>query len=68
MRVFVKEQGVPEEIELDEDDRRAIHFLALIADKAVGTVRVVLRHGSDAIDAVSCGGPVRRIRRPLRLV
>jgi predicted GNAT family N-acyltransferase len=30
MRVFFGEQGVPEEIELDEDDRRAIHFLALL--------------------------------------
>ena len=68
VRVFVREQGVPEEIELDEDDRRAIHFLALVAGKAVGTARVVLRRGSDAIDTVSRGGPVRRLRRPLRLV
>jgi predicted GNAT family N-acyltransferase len=49
MRVFVKEQSVPEEIELDEDDRHAIHFLALVAGKAVGTARVVLRHGSAKI-------------------
>lgn len=49
MRVFVREQGVPAEIELDEDDRRAIHFLALVAGKAVGTARVVLRHGSAKI-------------------
>jgi len=49
MRVFVKEQGVPEEIELDEDEGRAIHFLALIADKVVGTARVVLRHGGAKI-------------------
>lgn len=49
MRVFVKEQSVPEEIELDEDDRHAIHFLALVEGKTVGTARVVLRHGSAKI-------------------
>jgi predicted GNAT family N-acyltransferase len=42
MRVFVEEQGVPEEIELDRDDKRAVHFLALAAGKAVGTARVVI--------------------------
>ena len=47
MRVFVKEQGVPSEIELDRDDKRAIHFLATAGGKAVGTARIVL-HSSDA--------------------
>ena len=46
MRVFVKEQKVPAEIELDRDDMRAVHFLATLASgKAVGTARLVLRHG-----------------------
>lgn len=40
-RVFVKEQNVPREIELDADDQRAVHFLAFIAGRAVGTARVV---------------------------
>jgi len=44
-RVFVKEQGVPEEIEMDRDDKRAVHFLALEGNKAVGTARLVMRHG-----------------------
>lgn len=48
-RVFVKEQGVPEEIELDRDDKRALHFLASIAGKAVATARVVMRHGNAKI-------------------
>lgn len=48
-RVFVKEQGVPEEIELDDDDKRAVHFLAFVAGKAVGTARVVIRHGNAKI-------------------
>jgi predicted GNAT family N-acyltransferase len=49
MRVFVREQGVPAEIELDRDDRRAIHFLASIFGKAVGTARVVTRRGNAKI-------------------
>ena len=49
MRVFVKEQGVPEEIELDRDDKCAVHFLASIAGKAVATARVVMRHGNAKI-------------------
>jgi predicted GNAT family N-acyltransferase len=31
MRVFVREQGVRAEIELDRDDGKAIHFLAHIS-------------------------------------
>jgi predicted GNAT family N-acyltransferase len=49
MRVFVKEQRVPAEIELDHDDQRAIHFLATTSGKAVGTARVVTRRGAAKI-------------------
>ncbi len=49
MRVFVREQGVPAEIELDRDDGKAIHFLALISGNAMGTARVVLRRGGAKI-------------------
>jgi predicted GNAT family N-acyltransferase len=49
MRVFVREQGVPEEIELDRDDQRAIHFLAFAGPRAVGTARVVLHRDSAKI-------------------
>jgi|SRR5919108_3546476 predicted GNAT family N-acyltransferase len=45
LRVFVREQGVPKEIEMDRDDERALHFLAFAGEKAVGTARVVMRHG-----------------------
>lgn len=47
MRVFVSEQGVPAEIELDEDDHHAIHFLATSGGRAIGTARLVM-HGSKA--------------------
>ena len=43
IRVFVEEQKVPREIELDADDGRAIHFLAMDGARAIGTARVVLR-------------------------
>ena len=47
LRVFVKEQGVPANIELDRYDRRAIHFLAFAPARAIGTARLV-RHGHSA--------------------
>ena len=46
IRVFVQEQRVPAEIELDSDDQRAIHFLAIKSGKVAGTARVVLKHGN----------------------
>jgi predicted GNAT family N-acyltransferase len=49
MRVFVKEQGVPAEMELDRDDKDAIHFLATIVKKPVGTARLIMRHGNAKI-------------------
>jgi predicted GNAT family N-acyltransferase len=42
-RVFIHEQGVPEAIELDGDDKNAVHFIAFNRGQAVGTARVVLR-------------------------
>ena len=62
-RVFVREQGVPQEIEMDRDDKRAIHFLAFASGKAVGTARVVLHRGSAKIGrmAVLKGHRGRRI-------
>ncbi|MBI2997898.1 MAG: GNAT family N-acetyltransferase [Deltaproteobacteria bacterium] len=44
LRVFVREQGVPEEIELDKDDQRATHFLARVRGRAVGTARLVIKN------------------------
>jgi predicted GNAT family N-acyltransferase len=50
-RVFVEEQGVPEDIEIDEDDepdawgRSAIHALLRREGEAVATGRLLLDHG-----------------------
>jgi ElaA protein len=48
-RVFVREQSVPEEIEMDPDDKLALHFLVFKGGKAVGTARVVMRRRSAKI-------------------
>ncbi len=40
-RVFIEEQHVPEEIELDADDARAVHALALEDGRPVGCGRMV---------------------------
>jgi predicted GNAT family N-acyltransferase len=37
--VFVDEQGVPLDEELDEHDRTATHLLAVVDDRPVGTLR-----------------------------
>jgi predicted GNAT family N-acyltransferase len=44
-RVFIEEQHVPEELELDEDDGHAVHALALMDGRAVGCGRFVA-HGT----------------------
>ncbi|WP_067487621.1 GNAT family N-acetyltransferase [Actinomadura hibisca] len=45
LQVFVAEQGVPVELELDELDEGAEHFLARMGGAPVGTVRMVRRDG-----------------------
>ena len=39
-QVFQKEQGVPQELEFDGLDRTAIHLLAYLEKKPVGTARI----------------------------
>jgi predicted GNAT family N-acyltransferase len=41
--VFIIEQSVPVDLERDEHDASALHFLALVDTKPVGTARVVLK-------------------------
>ena len=45
--VFVVEQGVPEELEVDEDDGVAAHLAALSDGHVIGTLRI-LRQGRTA--------------------
>jgi predicted GNAT family N-acyltransferase len=41
LRVFVEEQRVPAEIELDEHDAQSLHALAYLQGRAVGTGRLL---------------------------
>ncbi|MEW6279627.1 MAG: GNAT family N-acetyltransferase, partial [Candidatus Eremiobacterota bacterium] len=52
-RVFVTEQGVPEELERDADDRRAVHALVYRQGRPVGTARLVPRGGAGKIGRVA---------------
>ncbi len=45
-RVFIEEQHVPEEIEMDADDAHAFHALAILDGKPVGCGRFVA-HGDE---------------------
>jgi predicted GNAT family N-acyltransferase len=60
IRVFVREQRVPAEIELDTDDQRAVHFLAISSGTAVGTARVVMRQGHAKIGRMAVLKSYRR--------
>ena len=48
-RVFVDEQSIPPEEELDEADATASHAIALSQDKVVGTGRLVWRDDGSAL-------------------
>ena len=58
--VFVDEQGVPLEEEMDAHDAACTHFLALAASEAVGTARLRLT-GDGRVKAERVAG-----RRPFR--
>ncbi len=57
--VFVDEQRVPEEIEIDDDDPRCIHVLALDDGDPVGTGRIDIAK-SGKIGRVAVLAPHRR--------
>lgn len=45
-RVFIEEQGVPAEMEIDEFDLNALHALAYADSECIGTARLVTLSGS----------------------
>ena len=50
--VFVEEQAVPEELERDEHDATALHLLARLDGRPVGTARMLLRGDAGKIGRV----------------
>lgn len=61
-RVFVDEQSVPPEIELDEYDAVAIHALALLDGVAIGTGRAIVEGDSARIGRMAIDREHRRRR------
>jgi predicted GNAT family N-acyltransferase len=60
LRVFVTEQGVPANIELDSDDPKALHFLAYVGERPVGTARLVVRRGGAKVGRMAVLKTYRR--------
>jgi predicted GNAT family N-acyltransferase len=58
--VFVVEQGVPEEIEIDELDQSATHLVALVGAEVVGTLRILSHEGEAKIGRVAVRAQARR--------
>lgn len=52
-RVFIEEQNVPEELELDELDATAVHLLAVQDGRPVGTARLLIEGKSAKIGRVA---------------
>jgi GNAT superfamily N-acetyltransferase len=60
--VFVEEQGVPIEEEMDQRDATSRHFLAFIGDEVVGTARLrTTDNGSVKAERVAVRRPFRRL-------
>lgn len=52
--VFVLEQGIPEELDTDEDDERSIHLLALGIDpRFIGTGRLTINQDAGVLSRIS---------------
>lgn len=43
LKVFVEEQGVPEELEIDEYDQFSLHLIAVKNEKVIATLRLVFK-------------------------
>lgn len=50
--VFIEEQNVPEELEIDDLDEIAIHLLAVVDDRPVGTARLFVKGEAGKIGRV----------------
>jgi len=66
--VFVEEQGVPPELEVDDEDKAAIHLVATIGERVVATLRITPMGGAERIGRVAVRREFRRMRIASRLV
>jgi predicted GNAT family N-acyltransferase len=58
--VFVVEQGVPEELEVDENDKVAAHLAALSDGRVIGTLRIVRHERTAKIGRMAVSAPSRK--------
>ena len=59
-QVFVEEQGISEDVELDEHDREALHMVVKDGDRVIGTARVLfLATGLAKIERMAILQPFR---------
>jgi predicted GNAT family N-acyltransferase len=66
--VFVDEQGVPRELEVDEFDPCATHLVAIRDDQVVGTLRMLDHGGAAKIGRVAVRAAARRTGIGTRLM
>ena len=66
--VFVDEQGVPRELEMDEFDPSATHLVAVRDGQVVGTLRMLDHEGAAKIGRVAVRSVARRIGIGARLM
>ena len=66
--VFVDEQGVPRELEVDEFDLCATHLVALCDNQVIGTLRMLDDGGAAKIGRVAVRAAVRRTGIGARLM
>ena len=60
-QVFVEEQGIPEDVELDEHDTEALHMVVKDGERVIGTARVLfLATGLAKIERMAILQPFRR--------
>ncbi len=60
-QVFVEEQGIPEDLELDHHDKEALHIVAKDGERVIGTARILFLAPSQAkIERMAILKPFRR--------
>lgn len=66
--VFIEEQSVPEELERDEHDASAVHFLGVLNGSPVGTARIVVKEDAAKIGRVAVLKEARGTRQGQALI
>jgi predicted GNAT family N-acyltransferase len=66
--VFVVEQGVPPELEIDELDPLATHLVAIVDEAVIGTLRILQHEGEVKVGRVAVRAAARRTGVGARLM